>query len=75
MPPVFVTRGDVDRGFAEADLILEREYDLGRPTPAYMEPNVCVSQWDGNGKLTMSTRPCRAISGSTGTQAFFSGEP
>ncbi|AGG71130.1 xanthine dehydrogenase family protein molybdopterin-binding subunit [Sinorhizobium meliloti] len=55
LPPVFVTRGDVDRGFAEADLILEREYDLGRPTPAYMEPNVCVSQWDGNGKLTMWT--------------------
>ncbi len=55
LPPVFVTRGDVDKGFAEADLILEREYDLGRPTPAYMEPNVCVSQWDGNGKLTMWT--------------------
>lgn len=55
LPTVTVNRGDVDKGFAEADLILEREYDLGRPTPAYMEPNVCVSQWDGNGKLTMWT--------------------
>ncbi len=55
LPPVKVERGDIDKGFAEADLVIEREYRLGRPTPAYMEPNVCVSQWDGNGKLTMWT--------------------
>lgn len=55
LDPVLVVRGDVERGFAQADLILEGEFDLGRPTPAYMEPNVCVSQWDGNGKLTMWT--------------------
>ncbi len=53
LPPVRVQRGDVARGFAEADLIVEGEYRTGRPTPAYMEPNVCVAQWDGNGKLTM----------------------
>jgi xanthine dehydrogenase molybdenum-binding subunit len=53
LPPVRVRRGDVERGFAEADLIVEGEYQTGRPTPAYMEPNVCVAQWDGNGKLTM----------------------
>ena len=53
LPPVVVRRGDIDKGFAEADLILENEFDLGRPTPAYMEPNVCVTQWDGNGKLTI----------------------
>ena len=53
LPPVRVKRGDVERGFAEADLVIEGEYQTGRPTPAYMEPNVCVSQWDGNGKLTM----------------------
>ena len=53
LPPVVVKRGDIDKGFAAADLILENEFDLGRPTPAYMEPNVCVTQWDGNGKLTI----------------------
>ncbi|MCI1192413.1 xanthine dehydrogenase family protein molybdopterin-binding subunit [Calidifontimicrobium sp. SYSU G02091] len=53
LPPVRVKRGDVERGFAEADLIVEGHYQTGRPTPAYMEPNVCVAQWDGNGKLTM----------------------
>jgi xanthine dehydrogenase molybdenum-binding subunit len=51
--PVLVARGDVAKGFAEADLILEGEYETGRPTPAYMEPNVCVCQWDNTGKLTV----------------------
>ena len=51
--PFIVTRGDTEAGFAEADLIVEGEFELGRPTPAYMEPNICVCQWDGNGKLTV----------------------
>jgi xanthine dehydrogenase molybdenum-binding subunit len=53
LEPVIVTRGDIARGFADADLIIEGKFELGRPTPAYMEPNVCVCQWDGNGKLTI----------------------
>ncbi|MGH8740790.1 MAG: xanthine dehydrogenase family protein molybdopterin-binding subunit [Burkholderiales bacterium] len=44
--PVLVKRGDVDKGFAEADLVVEGTYAMGRPTPAYMEPNICVCQWD-----------------------------
>ena len=51
--PVIVSRGDVAQGFAQADLIIEGEYEGGRPTPAYMEPNVCVCQWSGNGSLTV----------------------
>jgi xanthine dehydrogenase molybdenum-binding subunit len=50
--PVVVKRGDVERGFAEATLVIEGTYEMGRPTPAYMEPNVCVCQWDADGKLT-----------------------
>ena len=53
LPPVVVNRGDVEQGFAQADLIIEGEYEGGRPTPAYMEPNVCMCQWDGNGNLTV----------------------
>ena len=53
LAPVVVTRGDVERGFAEADLVIEGEYAGGRPTPAYMEPNVCTCAWDGNGNLTV----------------------
>lgn len=53
LEPVIVKRGDIARGFADAELILEGEFELGRPTPAYMEPNVCVCRWDGSGKLTV----------------------
>jgi xanthine dehydrogenase molybdenum-binding subunit len=50
--PVLVKRGDIERGFAEADCVIEGTYELGRPTPAYMEPNVCLFQWDAEGRLT-----------------------
>jgi xanthine dehydrogenase molybdenum-binding subunit len=50
--PVTVRRGDVERGFKEADLIVEGTYEMGRPTPAYMEPNICVAQWNED-RLTM----------------------
>ncbi|RNF35285.1 xanthine dehydrogenase family protein molybdopterin-binding subunit [Paracoccus methylarcula] len=55
IPPVRIERGDVERGFAEADLILEGEFEGGRPVPTYMEPNVCVADWDGSNKLTFWT--------------------
>ena len=51
--PIVVRRGDVGRGFAEADLIVEGTYEMGRPTPAYMEPNICVAQWADGDHLTM----------------------
>jgi xanthine dehydrogenase molybdenum-binding subunit len=50
--PVVVKRGDIERGFREAELIIEGSYEMGRPMPAYMEPNVCVFQWDDEGRLT-----------------------
>jgi xanthine dehydrogenase molybdenum-binding subunit len=53
LDPVIITRGDVERGFQQADLIIEGEYEMGRPTPAYMEPNICLCQWDSNDKLTV----------------------
>jgi xanthine dehydrogenase molybdenum-binding subunit len=55
LDPVRVNRGDVDKGFAEADFVLEGTFAGGRPHPAYMEPNVCVADWDGSNKLTFWT--------------------
>lgn len=55
LPPILVERGDVERGFAAADFIVEGEYSTGRPHPAYMEPNACVCQFDVNGRLTVWT--------------------
>ncbi|WP_340528664.1 xanthine dehydrogenase family protein molybdopterin-binding subunit [Cupriavidus necator] len=53
LPPVIIKRGDVEAGFADADFILEGIYEGGRPTPAYMEPNVLTCSWDSNGNLTV----------------------
>ncbi|MBB5223855.1 xanthine dehydrogenase molybdenum-binding subunit [Amaricoccus macauensis] len=55
IPPVHVERGNVEKGFAEADLILEGTFEGGRPVPTYMEPNVCIADWDGSNKLTFWT--------------------
>jgi xanthine dehydrogenase molybdenum-binding subunit len=51
--PFLLKRGDIEKGFAAADLVIEGEYEMGRPVPAYMEPNVCVCQWDAEAKLTV----------------------
>ena len=53
MPPARIARGDIERGFAAADLIVEGVYEGGRPTPAYMEPNACLCHCDEHGKLTV----------------------
>ncbi len=55
VPDMLFTRGDIAKGFAAADVIVEGTYTVGRPQPAYMEPNVCVAQWDGSDKLTLWT--------------------
>jgi len=53
LDPVRVIRGDVEAGFAKADFVLEGTFSGGRPHPAYMEPNICIADWDGANKLTV----------------------
>jgi xanthine dehydrogenase molybdenum-binding subunit len=65
IPPVLVERGDIAQGFAQADHIIEGVYQTGRPVPCYMEPNVCVCQFDLHGKLTVwsSTQAASMVRG------------
>lgn len=53
LEPYIVRRGDIEKGFAEADFIVEGTYNTGRPVPCYMEPNACVCKFDLDGKLTI----------------------
>lgn len=64
-PPALVERGDIAQGFAEADYVIEGVYQTGRPMPCYMEPNVCVCQFDLHGKLTVwsSTQAASMVRG------------
>ncbi|MCY4581336.1 MAG: xanthine dehydrogenase family protein molybdopterin-binding subunit, partial [Chloroflexi bacterium] len=42
--------GDVDTGFAEADLIFEDEYRCARTHPAFFEPRCCVVSIEDDGR-------------------------
>lgn len=45
--------GDVERGMAEADVVVEREYFSQAVAPTAMETHQAVASWDARGRLTM----------------------
>ena len=47
--------GDVEKGFAEADVVIEREYETQTVHQGYIEPHVATSQWSTDGRLTVWT--------------------
>ncbi len=51
-------RGDVDAGFAEADLVMERTYKTEATHQGYIEPHACVSKMgaDGKGEMWVCTQ-------------------
>ncbi len=50
--PVVASRGDVEKGFQEADLVYEKKYNTNMLQHATREPRACVAQWEA-GKLTV----------------------
>jgi carbon-monoxide dehydrogenase large subunit len=46
-------KGDVEEGFAEADLVVEGEYTVPRYAHCAIEPHVIVGLFDHSGRLTM----------------------
>jgi CO/xanthine dehydrogenase Mo-binding subunit len=46
-------RGDVAKGFAESDLVLERTYRVPMVHQGYLEPHAVLAQWDTTGLLTL----------------------
>lgn len=62
--------GDVEKGFAESDIVVENTYTIPRVHQTYMEPHVSVANADSSGKVTVwaSTQGPFAIrSGIAGT--------
>lgn len=47
------TRGDVVKGFAEADFVLEQSYRTACLVHSPMETHVSVAQWEGRERLTV----------------------
>jgi CO/xanthine dehydrogenase Mo-binding subunit len=46
--PVFLDRGDVDKGFAEADVVAEIETSYHNPDHGCLDTRGCIMQWDGD---------------------------
>jgi putative selenate reductase molybdopterin-binding subunit len=47
--------GDVDRGFNEADLVVEGDYEVPKVQQAHIEPHVVVTYWDEDDRLLIRT--------------------
>jgi CO/xanthine dehydrogenase Mo-binding subunit len=48
-----LTRGDVAKGFAESDHVLEKTYRVPMVHQGYLEPHAVLAEWDRNGLLTL----------------------
>ena len=48
-----VRKGDMDKGWAEADLVYEHKYRVPHIQHVPLETHVCVAQQDVNGKITL----------------------
>ena len=45
--------GDVQKGFAEADIVIEREFNTKTVHQGYIEPHATVAFWNQDGRLTI----------------------
>jgi CO/xanthine dehydrogenase Mo-binding subunit len=50
-----LSRGNVDAGFAEADVIVEREFRTPTSHQGYIEPHACVARVGEDGRVTIWT--------------------
>ena len=44
-------KGDIDKGFAEADVVVEREYNTVTVHQGYIEPQNATALWNNDGRL------------------------
>ncbi len=47
--------GDIEKGFAEADVIVEREYDTATVHQGYVEPHSATALWGSDGRVSVWT--------------------
>ncbi len=51
-PDVFLVKGDVEQGFAEADVVIEMDTSHHNPTQGALDPWCCMAEWR-DGRLTI----------------------
>ena len=50
-----IRRGDLEQGFREAEVIVEREFSTQAVHPGYIEPFASTAQWNRDGHVTIWT--------------------
>lgn len=48
-------KGDVDKAFAKADVVIEREFKTASVHQGYIEPHVATAHWNQDGRLSIWT--------------------
>ncbi len=48
-------QGDLEQGFSEADVVIEREFRTASVHQGYIEPHVAVADWNEDGRLKIWT--------------------
>ena len=61
--------GDIEKGFADADLVVEGEYDSKTVHQGYIEPHPCTALWNQDGRISIwcSTQGSFAYRNATAT--------
>ena len=62
--------GDVEKGFAEADMIIEREFETETVHQGYIEPHASTAVWSPEGRVTIWTCTQSSFGCRAGTAAI-----
>jgi len=52
---IHIDIGNVEQGFAEADQVIEADYEVPKVQQAHLEPHVVVTYWDEDDRLVIRT--------------------
>ena len=52
---IHIDIGDVERGFVEADYVIEGDYEVPKVQQAHIEPHVVLTYWDEDDRLVIRT--------------------
>lgn len=47
--------GDIEKGFAEADYVIENDYEVPKVQQAHIEPHIAMTYWDEDDRLVIRT--------------------
>ena len=57
-----IEQGDVEKGFSESTIVVEREHELATVHQGYIEPHNCSALWNPDGRVTVWSSTAGAFS-------------